>query len=115
MSFGEKLKELRKEKKISQSELASKLGRSQASYCDWEKNNTEPDIKTIIQLANIFECSIDYLVDREDEDGTIVISGNHLSNDETVLLDKLRQLQPVKKEIIYHYVDFLLDEQKNGK
>lgn len=111
MSFGEKLKELRKEKKISQSELASNLGRSQASYCDWEKNNTEPDIKTIIQLADFFGCSIDYLVDREDEDGTIVISGNQLSKDEKQLIDKLRALPDIKKKIAYKYIDFLSEEE----
>lgn len=111
MSFGEKLKELRKEKKISQSELASNLGRSQASYCDWEKNNTEPDIKTIIQLADFFGCSIDYLVDREDEDGTIVISGNQLSKDEKQLIDKLSALPDIKKKIAYKYIDFLSEEE----
>ena len=110
-----KLKELRKEKNILQKEIAEKLNIKNTTYSNWEVGVSEPDIESLKKLADFFGCSIDYLVDREDEDGTIVISGNHLSNDETVLLDKLRQLQPVKKEIIYRYVDFLLDEQKNGK
>lgn len=113
--MGNKIKEIRKIKQLTQRDVEKGTGFSQSQIAKWEKNISEPTLPALIALSDYFGYSIDYIAGREDEDGTIVISGNHLSDDETALLDKLRKLQPIKKKIIYRYVDFLLDEQKNGK
>lgn len=110
-----KIKELRKTAGLTQENIAKKLKISRQVFANYENEVNQPSLEMLCEIADLFNCSIDYLVGREDEDGAIVISGNHLSDDETALLDKLRQLQPIKKEIVYRYVDFLLDEQKNGK
>lgn len=62
MKFGDKLIELRKKKGYSQEELAEKLGVSRQSVSKWESNNTYPETDKIIQIANIFECSMDDLI-----------------------------------------------------
>ncbi|MGN0796225.1 MAG: helix-turn-helix domain-containing protein [Christensenellales bacterium] len=110
-----KLKELRKEKNLLQKDIAKELNIKNTTYSNWEVGVSEPDIQSLTRLADFFGCSIDYLVGREDEDGAFIISGNTLSEDEAQLLDKLRQLNPLKKEIAYRYIDFLLEEQKNDK
>ena len=110
-----KIKELRKTAGLTQENAAKKLNISRQVFANYENEINQPSPEMLCEIADLFNCSIDYLVGREDEDGAIVISGNHLSDDETALLDKLRQLQPIKKEIVYRYIDFLLDEQKNGK
>lgn len=62
MKFGDKLIELRKKSSYSQEELAEKLGVSRQSVSKWESNNTYPETDKIIQIANLFDCSMDDLI-----------------------------------------------------
>ena len=62
MKFGDKLVELRKKNGYSQEELAEKLGVSRQSVSKWESNNTYPETDKIIQIANLFDCSMDDLI-----------------------------------------------------
>ena len=64
--FAERLKELRKEKEISQNELAKQLNISVAYINRWENNLRVPNIDSIILLCNYFSCSSDYLIGLED-------------------------------------------------
>ena len=59
------LKELRKEKKLTQTELASKLNISQKSYSNWESGKAEPTLDNIIKLANILDTTTDELLGRQ--------------------------------------------------
>ncbi len=63
--FSKSLKRLRAEKKLKQSELATKLGTTQRKISYWESGKIEPDITSLWQLADFFEISIDELVGRE--------------------------------------------------
>ena len=60
--LGEKIKKLRKENKMSQEELAEKLGVSRQSISLWETGKTQPSLDIITMLASLFETSIDMLV-----------------------------------------------------
>lgn len=62
MKFGDKLIELRRKKGYSQEELAEKLGVSRQSVSKWESNNTYPETDKIIQICNLFDCSMDDLI-----------------------------------------------------
>ena len=62
MKFGDKLIELRKKNGYSQEELAEKLGVSRQSVSKWESNNTYPETDKIVQIANLFDCSMDDLI-----------------------------------------------------
>ena len=68
-----KLQELRTAAGLTQKELAEKIGVKNYTVANWEQNRTEPSIKDLIDLANYFECSIDYLLGRENDFGQIVI------------------------------------------
>lgn len=59
------LKKLRESKKISQSELAKKLNISQSNYSKYEKQIIEPNLETLIKLADFFEISLDHLIGHE--------------------------------------------------
>ena len=59
-----KLRELRNTKGLTQNELAEKLNVSGQTILNWENGIYEPKINQLIQLADIFNVSIDYLVDR---------------------------------------------------
>ncbi len=60
------LKELRKEKNLTQSEIAKALNISRQVYANYENEINQPDCKMLIQLANFFEVSVDELLGRED-------------------------------------------------
>lgn len=65
MIFSERLKTLRKEKKLTQKELAEQIGIKQNSYSDWETGKNEPSLENLIKLADLLEVSIDWLFGRE--------------------------------------------------
>ena len=56
------LRDLRKEKGLTQTELAKKLGMSQTNYSYYETNNIMPDSDTLIKLADIYGITIDKLL-----------------------------------------------------
>ena len=65
MIFSERLKTLRKEKKLTQKELAEQIGISQKSYSHWETGKNEPSLENLIKLADLLEVSIDWLFGRD--------------------------------------------------
>ena len=56
------LKKLREDASISQKALAEAIGVSQQSVNKYENHNIEPDIETLIRIADFFETSVDYLI-----------------------------------------------------
>lgn len=66
MTFGEKLKQARKNAGYSQEELAEKLAVSRSAVAKWETDKGMPDISNIKSIAQLLNISIDYLLD----DGT---------------------------------------------
>lgn len=60
--FGERLKELRQEKKIGQVELAKALGVSKGVISLWENGLREPTMSNLISVAVYFGVSVDFLV-----------------------------------------------------
>lgn len=62
MDFSEKLKALRKEHGDTQSTLAHQLNVSQNAVYNWENGKREPNLDTILKIADIYSVSIDYLM-----------------------------------------------------
>ena len=58
----ERIRELRIENKLNQSELAKKCNVKQSCVSKWERGETLPDAEMIITLAEIFNVSADYLL-----------------------------------------------------
>jgi transcriptional regulator with XRE-family HTH domain len=57
-----RIKLLREELKISQKELALKLGLTEGSVSLYEKGDRKPSYEILIKLSEIFGCSIDYII-----------------------------------------------------
>ena len=66
MGFGEKLKELRIERRFTQEELAKALGCSQAMIARWESNENQPTEEHIVKAAKFFGVSTDYILGLSD-------------------------------------------------
>lgn len=95
-----RIKELRDVNGISQLELAKRVGTSQRNIGRWENGEVDPSSAFLIQLADYFECSIDYLVGREDDFGVVEVIGEN------------QPLTNLQKELL-HYFDKMNDSQKN--
>lgn len=65
--IGERLQELRKDHNMSQAEFAKILGVSHYTVSSYECNRSDPDDKTKIIIAKLFNVSIDYLLGLIDE------------------------------------------------
>lgn len=65
MTFADKLKELRKQKGISQEGLAEKIYVSRQAITKWESGNGIPDIENLIAISSLFNESIDSLLSEE--------------------------------------------------
>ena len=66
MTVGERLKELRIEKNISQMQLAMATGLSQSAIARWELGKSEPTASALVILSKYFRESADYLLGLED-------------------------------------------------
>ena len=66
LNIGVRIKDLRKEKNISQSELANAIGVSQKAIDYWERGVNEPKASYIVALADFFNVSADYILGIKD-------------------------------------------------
>ena len=62
MTIGQNIRQLRKEREMTQDELAAEIGVTPQAISKWEKDTGLPDIRQIIPLANVFRVSTDVLL-----------------------------------------------------
>ena len=67
MIFSDKLQLIRKNKGLTQEELAEKLSVSRQAVAKWESGQGYPEITNLIQISNLFHVTVDYLV--RDQEG----------------------------------------------
>lgn len=67
MSFGQKLKEMRKRLGLSQEQFAKMINVSRQAITKWENDNGIPDISNLKEIAKIFNMSIDYLLNEDEQ------------------------------------------------
>ena len=65
MKIGAFLRELRKEKELTQEQLAEKFGVSSRSVSRWENGNTMPELGILVELADYYEVDIKEIIDGE--------------------------------------------------
>ncbi|MFC5403732.1 helix-turn-helix domain-containing protein [Cohnella soli] len=109
MSMGERLRELRLRRKISQEEVAKHIGITRSAYSHYEINNRQPVYETLIKLASFFDVSLDYMIggaaskpkpdnDASAESNEILSLIQHMSQDQRkkslhLISDLIRQEQ----------------------
>lgn len=86
MIFSEKLQLIRKNKGLTQEELAEKLSVSRQAVAKWESGQVYPDIANLIQISNLFNITVDYLV----RDQECMINCNNKQNQDLEQLIKFR-------------------------
>ena len=61
-SFGDRLKELRKSKKLTQVQVSEMIDVQQGTYSRWENGTLEPNLEAVVKLAKLFDTTTDYLL-----------------------------------------------------
>jgi len=106
--IGERLKEIKKIRGITQADIAEITGVSVSAVKKWEQDQTDPNTGILIKLADHLNVSIDYLLKRSD---TVSIDPDA----EDSLLYKYRQLDDTDKDKVESYADGLLENDKYKK
>lgn len=109
------LKKIRESKNITQTKLSTDLGVSQELISRYEIGSSFPQTQMLIQLANYFNCSTDYLLGQTDISTPIKYFSNDSDNlKATELYNKYNSLSPEDKIYFDRFLSFLLDNTNNS-
>ena len=98
VSFGKRLRQLRKETKISQIDLAKNLDLTSQALSQYELNKRMPDTEMIKKIAKHFEVSVDYILGESSERSSADKIKSALSDDQELadFWDKLKEREDLK-------------------
>lgn len=118
MSLGKTIQKLRKEKGLTQNELADKLFVSYQAVSQWENENTNPDVSIIPSIADALDVSIDELFGHKKEENINEINIKDYTDETLYILlvegNKLRKLIDYK-ETQKNYKDIQFEVSGNIK
>lgn len=100
MTFGDQLTKARKEKELTQEELAEKLNLSRQTILRWEKNQVFPDISNLKAVAQVLDVSFDYLLGEDKIEKDSIAEMNLL---EVLISKKVRLV--IFEEFVDNYID----------
>lgn len=100
--LGDKLLILRKQKKLTQLQLADALEISRQAYNNYENNRREPDYQLIAKFSEYFNVSTDYLLGNTDVPTPMQKKINPSNNDELIktMLENVPELQKLMNEFV---------------
>lgn len=107
------LRLLREEKGLSQQALAEMLNISQQAVFKYEKSSNEPDISTLIKLADIFEVTVDYLIGNTDIREKVAKSSAVLLTEEEI--EHIKRWRAVSANIKQSIENLITEIQENKK
>ena len=99
-----KLRNLRQEQKISQTTVAKDLNMTQEKYSRIENNITDPDIETLIKLADYFHTTIDNLLDHK---VPYLIDKSCYTDEQQILIEEIANLDREQCRLTKAYIDGL--------
>lgn len=98
--FSTRLTELRKNKNLTQQDVADHLKISRSTYAQYETGRREPDFNTLQTLADFFGVTTDYLLGQTDKTQVSPYAAPAVSPEDLALLEKLKNLSPEKRKAI---------------
>lgn len=107
MKIGKIIADLRKERGMSQTDLATKTGISQVMVGKYERGDASPSIEVAKKIADALEVSLDFLVGE----------GVNSKFDKSTLkrIEEIQQLEEDKKKTLFDVIDTFIRESKGRK
>lgn len=113
MSFDKKLKALRLENEMTQKYVAARLNVARSTIAGYETKNRQPSHEKLTALANLFNVTVDYLLE-DDETIHLNPSKNRLyTAEEQAFLLRFKKLSPRSKKDLLGYLSLLELRDKN--
>ena len=108
MNIGERITALRKEKDISQTELAKRLNVSRQAVSKWEQGVSSPDTAKLVLLAEILDTEVEYLATgiRPEPKSVVLNVVETVETEKVVVREVIRHVKrkPVKKNPIDYWL-----------
>ena len=112
MTMGDRLRELRLQRKISQEEVARHICITRSAYSHYEINNRQPVYETLIKLAAFFDVSLDYMIGGTQPRPQLPPSGAPETGEIIALFRQMSREQ--REHSISMISDFLSREQRGN-
>lgn len=105
LHFSENIKQLRKSRGFTQEQLAEALGVTTGAVYKWENGLAMPEIKMLVELADFFEISVDFLLDYEVQKGGVdaAIDRIRTLRNERKLLESAREAEKALQKYPNHF------------
>ncbi len=103
------LKEIREKKNITQTKLSTEIEVSQEVISHYEIGQSKPNIENLIKLADYFNCSTDYLLNRTDNP-VLLKSTPNASTELNEFITKYQMLNKDKQNHLISYLNFLISQ-----
>ena len=95
--IGKRILNLRKDRNMTQVELADQLGISYQAVSSWERGNSMPDIAKIPELAELLQVSIDELIESSKVVNVVLNSDAEQWKDESFVEEEIEEAIPILK------------------
>lgn len=103
------LRQIREKKNITQTKLSVDIEVSQELISHYETGKSKPNIETLLKLAEYFNCSTDYLLERTNHPSTVKdlnVKDIEINN----IIDKYNSLSAENKKQFSNYLDYLSNQ-----
>ncbi len=113
MNFKKRLRELINENSINYNTLSKQTGIPVTTLSNYINRNSSPSAVQLEILADFFECSVDYLIGRENDLGVVNIVDNNdnLNQKERELVDNYRKLDTFEQNTVITQIKALADKK----
>ena len=107
-----KIKELRKNAKLTQNDLCKAININQQNLSRYESGEVEPNIETLTKLADYFDVSIDFLVERRQFNRLDI---SNLTQTQKNIINMVIELNEINANRVESYIIAKLEEQEENK
>lgn len=102
--LGDKIKSLRKEKRVTQQELADKIEVSQSTIGMIESGKKTGSPQTLIKLAEFFGVTVDYLLSDDKESEKVKVNSKTIKNDFPIVPDHFTDPEEARTYVTKHQI-----------
>src|SRR5262245_3687746 len=104
---GQRIRQLRKDRSLTQAELASKIGIQQSDLCRMETGEYKVSLESLFKILKIFDMNVAEFFD--------VAATGDLTTEEQELVSAYRTLSPAAREQVRQFIGFTLARARRGK
>lgn len=111
--LGERIRNLRKEWKLTQEELGKKINVTKVSISGYENGNRSPDTETLQKIADFFNVSTDYLLCRTDKRNQENDNDELMDPELNIFFKELKEDSPERREQLMKIWEIIKNDENN--